>query len=73
MATSCEKLLSGPLDLRVGDITIAKSGAKNASVGVGPDQNPLRIILAKSPSLTTPFEPNAFDGGGPCQSRPSLY
>ena len=60
---SCDQLVSGNLDVQVGDISVAKSGAKNAPVGLGPDLKPLRLVLAKTPSLTTPFVPSAFDGG----------
>ena len=51
------------VDLQIGEIMLSKTGAKNATVGVGTDLKQLRIILAKSPVLTTPFVPTAFDGG----------
>ena len=51
------------VDLQIGEITQSKTGAKSASVGVGADLKNLRIILAKSPVLTTPFIPTAYDGG----------
>ena len=51
------------VDLQMGEITLSKTGAKTASIGVGADLKQLRIILAKSPTLTTPFVPTAFDGG----------
>ena len=60
---SCDQLVSGTVDLQVGDIIVAKSGARNAPVGLGADLKPLRLVLAKTPSLTTPFVPSAYDGG----------
>ena len=60
---TCETLLKQPLDIHVGDIVVGKTGARNASLGSGPELEPIRIALSKSPSLSTPFVPTAFDGG----------
>ena len=60
---SCDQLRTQPIDLRAGDITLSKSGAKNAPVGLGADLKTLRLVLSKAPVLTTPFVPKAFDGG----------
>ena len=58
-----EQLRTQAIDLNAGDIIVAKNGAKSAPIGLGPDQKPVRIVLAKTPCLSTPFEPKAFDGG----------
>ncbi len=63
MALTSQQLLDQTLDLRIGDIQVAKNGAKNAPVGAGADLQVIRLVLAKNPVLTTPFVPNAFDGG----------
>ena len=57
------QLADQAFDLRAGDIIMSKTGAKNAPIGLGAELKPFRIVLAKTPSLTTPFEPKAFDGG----------
>ncbi len=58
-ALTCDQLLSQSLDLRAGDIILAKNGAKNAPVGLGADLKTLRLVLSRT-VLTTPFEPKAF-------------
>ena len=60
---SCDQLISSQVDVQVGDISVGSNGAKNAPIGLGADLRPLRLVLAKTPSLTTPFVPKAFDGG----------
>ena len=58
-----KQLADQTFDLHAGDIILSKSGAKNAPIGLGAELKPFRIVPAKTPSLTTPFEPKAFDGG----------
>ena len=76
---TCDQLQN--LDIHIGDISISKNGAKNAPVGLGADLKTLRLVLSKTPVLTTPFEPKAFDGGdrvsfdlraGPLESKIDL-
>lgn len=76
---TCDQLQN--LDIHIGDISISRNGAKNAPVGLGADLKTLRLVLSKTPVLTTPFEPKAFDGGdrvsfdlqaGPLESKIDL-
>jgi len=63
MATHISEVSNKALNLEIGDITISKTGARNAPIGEGKDLKTLRFVLAKQPTLTTPFTPMAFDDG----------
>ena len=55
--------LTQKLNLEIGDITVSKTGARNAPVGEGKDLKTLRFCLASKPTLTTPWQPVSFDDG----------
>ena len=63
MATHISELIIQALNLEIGDITISKTGARNAPIGRGTDLKTIRFVLAQKPTLTTPFTPMAFDDG----------
>ena len=60
---TCEDLRTQEFNLQAGDIVVAKSGAKNAVIGLGSNLAPLKLVLANNPVLSTPFVPSGFDGG----------
>ena len=63
MATHISELIIKALNPEIGDITISKTGARNAPIGRGTDLKTIRFVLAQKPTLTTPFTPMAFDDG----------
>ena len=46
MATHISEVSNKALNLEIGDITISKTGARNAPIGEGKDFKTLRFVLA---------------------------